>query len=364
MASLRNLNRVLCAIDGNPETWFSVLESMGASRYEHVRSAAGEALYKMKEAPKEWSGIVGEARKSLSFLDIPALFDGLKKPDFSLSVLCERRCNVYLIIPPEYAGVLSPYIRLLCGVAMLYKQRRPDAPRLVALLDEIGQIGPAPFVLRALTYGRGSGLQTQVIYQSFGQIAAQFGHEGAQTAISSCAVRQVFGVRDLETAEKVSRMLGTQTLSFDDGLTQAAARTRKSHIVRQLMDGGDPFAAGLDYAQQERASINRTKQARPLLTPSEILGMPEDRQLLFVSGIGCPPVAAYRKPFFLHRELAGRFLPNPYHNERDGYVRVPGFFGPTWKRVITEPVPECFADYPQYQSGYWSYVEGYRPPTI
>jgi len=88
--------------------------------------------------------------------------------------------------------------------------------------------------------------------------------------------------------------------------------------------------------------------------------MPEDRQILFVSGINCPPIAAYRKPYFQHRSLAGRFMPNPYHPPLDK-VRVAGRFGTRVRRVITEPVPEKFAEYPQYESGLWSYVEGYRP---
>ena len=30
-------------------------------------------------------------------------------------------------------------------------------------------------------------------------------------------------------------------------------------------------------------------------------------------------------------------------------------------RVITEPVPAALADYPQYQDGMWSFIEGHRP---
>jgi type IV secretion system protein VirD4 len=358
---LRSLYKIINAIEGDPNTWLAFAErAYTTSCFDHVRRLIGEMIYKQKEAPKEFGAIVGETTKSLSFLDDPAFLDGLDKPAVSLSVLCERRATIFVNIPAEYIGIWSSYLRLVIGVAMLYKQRRPQAPRVVFLIDEAGQLGPAPFLLRALTFGRGSGVCTQAIYQSFGQLAAQFGRDGAQTALSSCAVRQVFGVRDLETAEMVSRMLGTQTISYDAELEQAAARRNQAHIVRELMAGGDPLEAGLNYAQQKRAAADRKKMGRPLLDASEILRMPEDRQILFVSGINCPPIAAWRVPYFQQRQLAGKYGVNPYHPPLDR-VRVRGRFGMRWRRVITEPVPERFADYPQYQSGFWSYIKGYRP---
>jgi type IV secretion system protein VirD4 len=360
MAKLRNLHRLMNAIEGDPDNWLAFLERMGASCYEHVRSIAGEMFYKQKDSPKEFGAIVSEAKKSLSFLDDPSFLHGLENPSFSLSVLCERPCNVYINIPAEYIGIWSPYLRLLIGVAMLYKQRRPQAPRVVFMLDECGQLGHAEFLVRAMTFGRGAGILTQAVFQDLGQISKHYKREGVQTFIGSAQVRQFFGVRDLETAEMISKMLGNETLSFDPDLDQAAARRNKAHIVRQLMDGSDPINAGIDYAQQVRASVDRRKMARPLGDPSEILRMPEDRQILFVSGINCPPVAGFRKPFFLHRELNGRCMPNPYYGNSN-YVRVMGRFRMKLARVITQPVPEKFAEFPQYQSGLWSYVEGYRP---
>lgn len=358
--SLRRLYRLVNAIEGDPDFWIPFGERMLASSYEHVRRAAAELAMKLRDAPKEAGAILGETTKTLSFADDPAFLSGLEKTAFSLSVLCERPCNVYINIPAEYLSIWSPYLRLLIGVAMLYKQRRPEAPRVVYIVDEAGQLGRADFLLRAMTFGRGAGIVCQAVFQDLGQIARHYGREGVQTFIASSQVRQFFGVRDYETAELVSRMLGNQTLEYDAELEQAAARRNQEQLVRDLMNGADPFEIGLSYAQQSRAAVHRTKMARPLLDPSEILRMPEDRQILFVSGIGCPPIAAYRKPYYASRELAGRFMPNPYHPPLDR-VRVPGIFGSRWRRIITERVPEHFADFPQYESGFWSYVEGYRP---
>lgn len=358
--SLADLYRAVGMIEGDPDQWLSTLEMMGVSIYEHVRSAAGMMFFKLRDAPKEWSGIAGEMKKALSFLDDPSILHGLNNPSFSLSILCEQPSTVFINIPAEYFGIWNSYLRLLIGTAMLYRSRRPGGPRLAAFIDECGQLGHAEFLLRAVTFGRGMGLDVVTVWQDLGQIATHYKREGVQTFLGSSQVRMFFGVRDPETAELVSKMLGNETLSFDPELEQADARRNKAHIVRALMNGSDAIEAGLNFAQAARASINRKRIARPLLDPSEVLRMPEDRALLFVSGINCPPVAAYRVPYYLRRDLAGRWLPNPYHPPV-GRVRVPGRFGTRLRRVILEPVPKKYEDWPQYQSGQWSFIEGYRP---
>lgn len=360
-ASLRRLYKIISSISSDPDYWIAFVERVAVSCYEHVRRVIAELLFKLREAPKEGGAILGEATKALSFADDPAFLAGLDKPAFSLSVLCERPCNVYLICPADYLGVWASYVRLLVTVAMAYKSRKPQAPSVVFMIDECGQLGAAPFVLRAMTFGRGAKIVTQLAYQDIGQIISHYGREGVQTIFGSSQVQQIFGVRDIETAELVSRTLGNETLSVDPLLEQSAARVRQTGIIRELMNGADPFDAGQRYGQQERASVNRTKMMRPLMTGSEVLAMPPDREIIRVSGIDCPNVAGYMMPFYMRRELAGQFHPNPYHPPLDR-VRLRGRFGMKWARVITEPVPRCFAHYPQYQDGYWSYIEGYRPP--
>lgn len=359
-ASLLTLYRNVSAIEGEPERWFAFAERMYASSFEHVRRVAAEMIHKQKESPKEASGIVSEATKALSFMDDTALQAGLVKPDFSLKVLCERPANVYINLPAEYLGIWSPYLRLLIGVAMLYKTRHVNAPRVVFIVDEAGQLGRAEFLERAMTFGRGAGITTQAVFQSIGQIEKHYGREGVQIFLSSAAFQQWFGIRDYATAELLSRSLGHQSLEYDAELEQAAARTRSAHIVRELMAGGDPFEAGLNHAQASRAAVNKTKAQRAMLTPDEVLRLPSDRQIVLPFGIGCPPLAAFRKPYYDLRFMAGQFRPNPLHPPLDR-VRIKTRFGWRVRRVITEPVPRKYADWPQYQSGEWSFIEGYRP---
>ena len=120
------------------------------------------------------------------------------------------------------------------------------------------------------------------------------------------------------------------------------------------------IAAANELRFQSFAETHRTKQARYLMTPDEILDMPEDRQILFTSGRNLKPIYAAKRHYDERREFAGRFLPHPFHAPSDA-VLIPRMFGRRRARLIREPVPDKFAHFPQYRDGYWSYIEGYRP---
>lgn len=357
--TLPALYDIINAIE-DPAAWADLGEAMVLSPFADVRRIALEMNGKRLDAPKEYGAIMGEIFKSVSFLSDPAIRDCLSGSDFSLEVLCQQDAIVYNMIPAEYAGLLAPMQRAIIGAAMLYKQRHPGAPRILFLIDEAAQLGRFEALLRAYTYGRGMGIRAWSIWQDCGQIARNYGHDAISGFLGSSQTRQFFGTRDLATARMISDMLGTQTLEYDAVLEQAAARRNKAHIVRELIAGADPFEAGLNFAHHARAAVTRTKQARALMTPDEILNMPEDRQLLFVSGLGLHPLYAEKHPYFTRPETAGAYMPNPYHPPRDA-VQIATRRGQRWARLITERVPSAHSHLPQYESGSWVYIEGYRP---
>lgn len=344
----------------DPRQWPDIGESMLNSPLPEVRQTAIEIHTKRGEAPKEYSAIMSEIAKSLGFLSDPAIYRALSHPDFSLEELCKEDCSVFNMIPAEYAALLAPMNRLVIGAAMLYKFRHPAAPRVLFLVDEAATLGRFESLLRGYTYGRGMGVRMWSIWQDVGQITRNFGHGALSSFLGSSQTRQFFGVRDLDTARLISAMLGSQTLEFDPVLDQAAAHRNMLHAARQMLEGEDPFTIALNARQQALAAVTRTKQGRLLMTPDEILAMPEDRQILFISGLGLKPILANKYPYFTRREMAGGYMPNPYHPPGDS-VHVRGFFGQRRAPVITERVPQRYAHLPQYQSGQWSFVKGYRP---
>lgn len=344
----------------DPDAWSVLHDRMVASPSMDVRRTATEIQNKRKKVPKEYSAIMGELFKYLGFLNDPTIRDSLSGSDFSLEVLCQRDCNVYLMIPAEYIHQLAPMLRAIIGAAMLYKQRNASAPRVLFLVDEAATMGRFESLLRGYTYGRGMGIRVWSIWQDIGQISRNYGRDALSGFIGSSQMRQFFGVRDLDTARMVSAMLGSQTLEYDPELEQMRAQVAQSQIISELFSGGDPFAAGINYSYQAQAAIHRVKQARLLMTPDEVLNMPEDKQVIFISGKNLMPIHADKVRYFTNPDMAGAFMPNPYHPPVDS-VQVMTASGAQRRAVITERVPEEFAHYPQYESGNWSFIKGYRP---
>lgn len=367
--SLPALYRIINVIESDAQAWASMLESMLASKFQEVRRVAGEMLAKQQDAPKEFGAVMGELYAHLGFLDDPLLCASLEHSQMSMSRFADTApfhgTKLFINVPAEYLTLWSPAIRLLFTVAMLVKSRAPSAPRLTLICDEAGQLGRFEALLRAFTYGRGAGIRAWAIFQDIGQITRNFGKEALSGFLGSAQMRQFFGPRDIETAETISRMAGTQTLTFDDELAQGQARKLKRDLMQSvLMDGADPMEAAHRIAQAEQAANHRSKQARNLISADEVLnGLSEDEQVLFISSKDLPPIRANKHPYFSRQarhEMAGRYLNNPYHPPADK-VLVQGRFGSKMRRIITEPAPEVLRDFPQHQDGSWSYVEGYRP---
>jgi type IV secretion system protein VirD4 len=360
--SLPRLMAIVNLVESGQKGWPDFIESMLASPFADIRRTAGEMLAKQQDSPREFGSITGEIYGGLSFLDDPALQRSLGHSDFSLSALIDpsRVCKIFLIVPAEYLKIFAPVLRLFFTVTMILKGRAPSAARVLMLVDEAGQLGNFDALLQSFTYGRGAGIRSWAIFQDAGQISRNFGPAGLSGFMGSAQMRQFFGVRDYQTAQAISNMLGSETLEYDDTRLQEAARRQKVQAMQRFMMGEDPFAAVFDAAHYAKTEKLRTKQARKLMTEDEILSMPEDRQIIFIAGKNLPPLYAHKYPYFTRPEMAGLYLPNPYHPPYDS-VPIAGGWRTRWARVIREPVPKRFESFPQFQSGTWAYVEGYKP---
>ncbi len=267
---------------------------------------------------------------------------------------------MFINVPHEYVGIWSPLLRCFFTSAMLYKSRKPDAPRITMLIDEAGQLGNFEALLHAFTFGRGAGVRAWAFFQDLAQIKRNYGADALQSFLGSAQLRQFFGVRDYETAELISKMLGMETLEYVDPLQRERAKHGKWQALTSFLMGSDPLQAARELKRYTAESEHRAKQTRRLMSPDEILAMPENRQIIFISGLNLRPIYAEKYAYYDRIEMAGKFLPNPYHPPQYS-VRVMTEYGWHTCRVINFPVPPELAHYPQYKSGWWAYVDGYRP---
>lgn len=358
--TLSRLYQVLMLIPAGGDAWLDWAFEMTEAGFEITSAVEEEIAAARGQDSGGFRGILGELFKSFAPLSDPVLMEAVSPPyDMSLADLCGKRpCNLFLMPPADCLDIWGGVLKTFFVAAMIYKSRAPSAPRQTWFLDEVGQLGSFPLVVKLFTYGAGIGIRPWAIFQSAEQMKAL--GPSADTIISSSAgLRQYFAVRDDVSAARLSRQLGTQTLEYNDTRQQAAARLAREEAIHQLMGGGDPMAAALALSHHGEMETHRSQQQRWLRTMDEVIGTPNDRQFIFADGLS-HPIYAERAPYWEQRFMAGRFHPNPFHPPLDR-VRVKTAFGHAWRRVITAHVPAQHAHLPQYADGHWSYIEGYRP---
>lgn len=354
--TLPRLYEIVNLIPGNSDAWLNFAFEMHEAGFPIAKAVEEEIAASRKSSGNGFQGILGEVMKALAPLSDPILMASVSPPyDCSLSDLCgDRASHFYMMPPAEFVESWSPVIKALFVAGMIYKSRKPQASPQTWILDECAQLGGFPLVTRMFTYGAGVGIRPWAVFQSLDQLKA-IGPDAHNIIPASAAVQSYFGVRDIETAQRLSGMLGQQTLAYDESLQQGQASYAREQAVHALLSGEDPMEAGLTLAYQSQAAGHRSQQQRFLRTPDEILNMPSDEQFIFADGLN-HPILAKRKPYYEQRLMAGRFHPNPYHPPLDR-VRVKGLIGSKWLKVTKERAPSQYARFPQYADGMWSRVE-------
>lgn len=349
--TLPRLYEIINLIPGNSEGWLNFAFEMNQSGFPISQRIEEEIANSRGESSNGFQGILGEIFRAVACLSDPTLLASVSPPyDFSFKDICasDRKYHVHLMPPAEFVDAWSPVIKAMFVAGMIYKARAPQADQQTWILDECAQLGAFPLVEKLFTYGAGIGIRPWAVFQSTFQME-RLGKNSANIITSSAQLRSYFAIRDIQTASAVSRMLGMQTLRYDDEMVQARARHAKHQAMQSILSGGDPLMAGMSVAHHRQEAELQTKQQRWLRTPDEALNMPADEQFVFYDDLK-HPVLANRKPYYEQRFMAGLYHPNPYHPPLDR-VRVKAMMGFKWRPVTTEPVSNRFREYPQYIGG-------------
>jgi len=355
------LYHVINLIPLNNEEWLDFAFEMSVCSHPISKRMEEEiAVSRNSQSDGGFSGILGELFKNFSCLSDPVLLASVSPPfDFSFADPCgDQAYQVYLMPPADCIKAWAPVIKSMFVAGMIYKARKPQAPQQTWIIDECAQLGKFPMVIDLFSIGAGMGIRPLAVFQSTFQIKV-LGSNADNIITSSAAMQILFAIRDYETATTVSNMTGSQTLVYDDELRQEQAHHAKRQAIQSILNGEDFIAAGLNYAHNKQVSQMHAKQQRLLRTPDEVLNTPNDKFYMFTDLLPKSFIGD-RRPYYEQRFMAGRYHPNPYHPPLD-QVQVKTWFGKKWRAVITEPVPDQYAHYPQYKDGYWSYIEGYRP---
>lgn len=215
------------------------------------------------------------------------LAEAVSGTDIDLQDLKEKNTTVYVMIPAERINDYGVWLALVTRHAINAVATNHSKRRVLFLLDEFANMGRIAGLAEALTLLPGYGVRVWAIVQDLSHLAQVYGRETANIILSQSEVKQFFAVQDMELAARLSRLLGERSI-----------------ITRNY---------NLGQTDDSEIGVSLSERGVPLMLPQEIMGLPEDRQLLLVKA--APPVLAEKVPYWdvsPWREMAD---PNPMEGD-------------------------------------------------
>lgn len=215
------------------------------------------------------------------------LADAVSGSDVSLADLKTEGTTVYVMIPAERISDYGVWLALVTRHAINAVATQRTNQRVLFLLDEFANMGRIAGLAEALTLLPGYGVRVWAIVQDLSHLAQVYGRETAHIILSQSEVKQFFAVQDMELAQRLSRLMGERSIM-----------TRNYN---------------LGQTDDEEIGISLSERGVPLLMPQDIMGMPDDRQFLFVKS--APPVLAEKTAYWRVDPWSDWAAPNPMEGE-------------------------------------------------
>lgn len=258
-----------------------------AKTHPVVAQAARELLNK---SDNERSGVLSTAMSFLSLYRDPVVAEVTSKCDWRISDLvnADKPVSLYLVVPPSDISRTKPLIRLVLNqigrrlTESLETANKEQSRKVLFMLDEFPALGRLDFFESALAFMAGYGLRAFLIAQSLNQIEKAYGPNNA--ILDNCHVRVVFATNDERTAKRVSDAVGSTT----------EMRAMKNYAGHRLA----PWLAHMMVSRQETA--------RQLITPGEVMQMPDSQELVLLSGF--PPIKANKLRYYVDQNFTDRVL--------------------------------------------------------
>jgi type IV secretion system protein VirD4 len=185
--------------------------------------------------------------------EVAASADGC---DIDPATLLDRNGTLYLVAPLSAQDRLRPLFEALVMSVVREAQNRAQAghpvdPGLLLLLDEAGNIAPLRDLPGIASTGRGQGIQLVSVWQDLGQIKDRYGQLANTVLTNHRALLALSGISDLETLDRLSRLLGDTEVDRVSVTAQAGGgHSRSTSQQRERLAPADalrqlPIGAGL-----------------------------------------------------------------------------------------------------------------------
>lgn len=204
--------------------------------------------------------------------------------DFDFRDLRKKKMTIFIGITPDQLANAKQILNLfwqqliLVNTKELPQDNAELKHKVMLLMDEFTASGYLSTYLKGISFIAGYGLRSVMIYQSNSQLETPepngYGRDGAKTLLTNHACQIFYTPREMEDAEKLSKMLGNKTIK---------------NRSRNLGKGG----GGSESDTQ-----------RPLMLPQELLTLKADKEILKIDNN--KPIMAnkayyYNDPYFIDK---------------------------------------------------------------
>ena len=290
--TLRRLRQIL--VTPEPEMRELLRDIHAGSASPLARDLAGTLMGLVDET---FSGLYANADQSTRWLSIAAYADLVSGDAFRTRELCEGNLTVFVQIPLKVLEATPGLGRIVVGALLnaAYEADGNIRARVLFLLDEVARLGPMSVLEVARDAGRKYGLTLLLLYQSAGQLVAQWGREGARAWYDSTSWRLYAAVQDPETARELSQACG-------------------EHGVVALSEGdtrGTSGRWGSTTSASAGQSASRSEMRRSLIKPDELLQDTRTDEA-FVVLRGSRPLRCGRAIYFRRPDMSAEVTPSRF----------------------------------------------------
>lgn len=273
----------------------------------------------MNREDKERSGIISSIERDTAWIDSPQAAKVLRGNSLDMKEAAVGGNKYFVVLPPEYFMTHRAWLRLMVtAFAKAMKRYRPASSRSGAqrwrhiVIDEFANLGEMSFILNEVAIARGYDVKYHFAVQDLSQLKRVY-EDGWESFINN-SFQRFFAISDLFTADYVSRMMGSATVtsrttSFSqnqgtsDSVTEGFSMNRGSSTGSGTAPGSYSSGSAENWSSSfsrssgwsEGYSLSPTQ--RTLMTPDEVRRIGSSAQVLFFRGMH--PIMAMRWDYWV-----------------------------------------------------------------
>ncbi len=248
---------------------------------------------------KERAGVTSTCHRQTAWLDSLPILASTQRSTWDARSILDGNVVVFVVLPHHAIESQARWMRLVVTslIRLIGREGMAKGKLCELFIDEAGTAlgGHLPAVEQALVLLRSAGLRLRLFFQSTGQTKEVFRDKSA-VLTDNCDATLFFGINSLETAEHVSKMLGSYTRAVENYSENETRSWNEDSL-------GNP---GVNVSRNSGFSVSL--HARELLKPDEVLNAPPDVMFAFVRGVGapicCKLVRWYQQPALVKRQKA------------------------------------------------------------